>query len=106
VAEHAAQLKNEKNERKLIFIFPFSGPVCQCKLDHSLMTDGYNPWRANNPSQKFTKFHTRVCTEIACFLFRQHNTRERWRVKEFGNSCKEFHVAELPSLVAIQNPVL
>lgn len=107
------QLRNIKNERKLIFIFPFLGPVCQCKLDHSLMTDGYNPWRAKNPSQKFTEVHMRVCTAIACFWFGQLNPRERHRTKEFESSLKGFQVAELPSLVemqstdpASQNPVL
>lgn len=91
----------QKNERILIFLFPFLWTVCQCELDHSLMTDGYNPWRAKNPDQKFTKVHMRVCTDIACFWSVQLNTRVTPRVKEFGSSLKQFWVVELPSLIEV-----
>lgn len=60
VAGHAGQLRNAKNEKKLIFRLPSLGPVCQARLDHSLVTDGCNPWRAKNPSQKFTEVHGRA----------------------------------------------
>lgn len=53
--------ETQKNERKLIFRLLSPGPVCQAGLDHSLVTDGCNPCRAKNPSQKFTEVHGRVC---------------------------------------------
>lgn len=93
-----------KTERKLIFIFPFLGPVCQCKLDCSLMTDGYNPWGAKNPNQKFMKVHMRVSTDnvLSVFWFGQLNSGAGWRVKELESSLEQFQVVELPSLIEMQ----
>lgn len=56
----AAEKCKKKKERKLIFRLPSLGPVCQARLDHSLVTDGCKPCRPKNPSQKFTEVHGSV----------------------------------------------
>lgn len=97
MAGHAGQLRNAKNEKKLIFRLPSLGPVCQARLDHSLVTDGCSPWRAKNPSQEFTEVQGGLAPHRVPRV-RAAALRRDTESKEPENSFQEFQDEELPSL--------